>query len=156
MNVKVSYYIDRLDNLFQLADGISDDEVKGHFAKYLCIRTSGLIEVFFKTQLEDYVTDTSPLPIANYVNNRFKTFTNINSKKIHDLLEVFSPLWAEQYDNKMTEELTSSLNSVISNRNNIAHGNNDSISMPNVKIYYENVKDIILILDDIISKRNRK
>lgn len=155
MNIKVTSYINKLDSLFVLAETITDDEVKGHFAKYLCIRTSGLVEIFFKTQIEDYATGTSPKPIVSFINHKFKTFTNINTKKINDLFETFSPEWQQQFDGKITEEQKSALNSVISNRNNIAHGNADSASLTNVKGYYLKVKEVLAILDGIISKKKR-
>ena len=155
MNFKVTSYIGKLDSLFTLADTISDDEVKGHFAKYLCIRTSGLVEVFFKTQIEDYAVGTSPKPIVSFVNHKFKTFTNINTKKINDLFEMFSLEWQQRFNDEMSEEQKSALNSVISNRNNIAHGNADSISLTNAKEYYLKVKEVLVILDGIISKKKK-
>lgn len=153
MNLRVTSYISKLDNLFTLAESIDDDEVKGHFAKYLCIRTSGLVEVFFKTQIEDYATGKSPKPIVSFVNHKFKTFTNITPKKINDLLEIFSADWSERFNNEMTDEQKSALNSVISNRNNIAHGNADNISLTNAKVYYEKVKELLGVLDGIITKK---
>lgn len=155
MNLKVTSYISKLDSLFTLADTITDDEVKGHFAKYLCIRTSGLVEVFFKTQIEDYATGKSPKPIVSFINHKFRTFTNINTKKINDLFEVFSSEWQQRFNDEMTEEQKSALNSVISNRNNIAHGNADNISLTNAKDYYLKVKEVLGILDSIISKKKR-
>ena len=52
----------------------------------------------------------------------------------------------------MNDVLKSSLNTVISNRNNIAHGNQDSISFGNMKKHYETIKEVIKILDEIIKK----
>ena len=155
MDLKVTSYINKLDSLFILAENIDDDEVKGHFAKYLCIRTSGLVEVFFKTQIENYASGSTPKPLSNYVNHKFKTFTNITPKKIRELLETFSSDWVEQFERNMTDEQKSALNSIISNRNNIAHGNADSISLTNAKEYYVKVKELLAVLDGIITKKRR-
>ena len=152
MNYRVSNYIKSLDALFEVADKITDEEVKGHFSKYLCIKTSGLLETYFKGQIGDYVDATSPKPIANFTKDKFKTFTNIDTNKIQKLFNSFSPIWTETFDKEMSDELKSSLNAIISNRNNIAHGNNDSITFLSIKEHYANVKQIILILDKIIKK----
>ena len=156
MNLKVSNYINKLDSLFDLAKDIDNDEVKGHFAKYLCVRISGLIEVYFKAQIGDYVERSSPKEVANCVNKQFNHFTNIRSDKIDELLKVFSSDWSDEFSSKMNEELSSSLNSIIGNRHLIAHGDSDNISMANVSIYYDNVKKILNILDHIITKKRRR
>ncbi len=155
MNFKVNSYINKLDNLYKLAEKIDDDEIRGHFAKYLCIRTSGLVEVYFKTQIEDYATGASPKPIVKFLNHKFKNFTNINSTKILNLFELFSSEWVEKFNEETYEEQRSALDSVISNRNNIAHGNSDNISLANAKEYYIKVKEILTILDGIITKSKR-
>lgn len=84
---------------------------------------------------------------------KFKTFTNIDYDKIHKLFETFSSDWTSTLEKtKITDDLKSSLNAIISNRSNIAHGNNDSITYRNMKNHYKNMKRIIEILDTIIKK----
>ena len=150
MNYKVQSYIQKLDNLFVLAEKIDDDEVKGHFAKYLCVKTSGLLEVFFKAQISDIVDGKTPKVVANYVNYQFKSFSSIDTRKIIKVFSLFSQSWVDEFNTKMNEEHTSALNSIISNRNNIAHGQNDSISLKNAKEYYEKMKEILVILERIM------
>lgn len=53
---------------------------------------------------------------------------------------------------KMDDKLKSSLNSLISNRNNIAHGIPDAITFNIIKEHYEATKNVIRILDNIIKK----
>lgn len=152
MNFRVASYISKLDNLFVLAESIEDDEVKGHFAKYLCVKLSGLLEVFFKAKIADLVDKKSPKPVAHYVNSQFKTFTNIDTRKIVKSLNQFSSEWEEEFNNGINEEQSSAINSVISNRNSIAHGNNSGISLKDVKYYYEKTKEVLGILDGIMRR----
>lgn len=155
MNYRVEDYIRKLDNLFLLAEGIENDEVKGHFAKYLCVKTSGLLEVFFKTKISDIVDKKTPKPVANFVNHQFKNFSSIDTKKIQKTFSLFSEEWVNEFNQKLNEEQSSALNSIISNRNNIAHGQNDSISLKNAKSYYDELKIILNILDGIMNKKRR-
>lgn len=152
MHFRVQNYIRSVDSLVRTAGEIKEEEIKSHVAKYICVKISGLLEVYFKSQIGDYVDATSSQPTAAFVKHRFKTFTNIDSEKIAKLLEVFSAEWADLYRSKMTEDLISSLNSIISNRNNIAHGNSDSITFNSIQTHYENVKKILNILDSIIRR----
>lgn len=155
MNYRVESYIHKLDNLFALAETINDDEVKGHFAKYLCVKTSGLLEVFFKSKIAELVDKKTPAPVANYVNYQFKIFSSIDTRKIQKTFSLFSQDWVDEFNAKMSEEYTSALNSIISNRNNIAHGQNDSISLRTAKEYYDKMKDIMNILEEIMDKKRK-
>jgi len=152
MNYRINAQIRSLDSLFSIAERIDDEEIKGHFSKYLCIKTSGLLENYFKSQIGDYVDASSSKPTANYIKSKFKTFTNIDYDKIHKLFDSFSSDWTNTLEIQITDELKSSLNAIISNRNNIAHGNNDSITFGNMKVHYQNMKKIIEILDTVIKK----
>ncbi len=152
MDLRIQAQIRSIDTLFQMAETIDDEEIQGHFSKYLCIKTSGLLENYFKSQIGDYVDSSSSKPTASFVKSKFKTFTNIDYDKIHKLFDTFSSDWTLNLETKITEDLKSSLNAIISNRNNIAHGNNDSITFRNMKIHYQNMKKIIGILDTIIKK----
>ncbi|MCC5945101.1 MAG: hypothetical protein JJT94_09200 [Bernardetiaceae bacterium] len=152
MNYRVRNQISSLDALFETADKISDEELQAHFAKYLCVKTSGLFENYMKAQVGDYVDVSSARPTANFVKNKTKSFTNINYQKLASFLNAFDNSWGRKFEEMLTPELKSSLNAVIANRNNIAHGIPDSISLGSMKIHYENMKKIITIIDSIIKK----
>jgi hypothetical protein len=152
MHYRISTQISSLDALFVTAETLTDEEIQGHFAKYLCVKTSGLFESYIKSQIGDFADSTSAQPIAKHVKAKNKNFTNIDFRKLDGFLNSFSSDWWQKFENKLTPELKSSLNSVISNRNNIAHGNPDSITFGNMKIHYSNMKQVINLLDSIIVK----
>ena len=152
MDLRIKSKISSLDALFLTAESIDEEEIQGHFSKYLCVKTSGLLENYIKSQVGDYVTSTSAQPTSSFVKSKIQRFTNIDYKKMTEFLSSFSSDWTEQFNKSLTDDLKSSLNAIISNRNNIAHGNNDSITMTNMKVHYANMKKIISILDNIIKK----
>ncbi len=139
-----------LDTLFDTAEKIKDEEIQGHFAKYLCVRTSGLFEHFIKSQIGDYADKTSAKPIAKHVKVKNKYFTNVDYSKLDTFMNSFSSEWWSEFNKYLSDDMKSSLNSVISNRNNIAHGNQDNITFRNMKTHYTNMKKIISIIDKII------
>ena len=152
MDSRITRQISSIDSLFKTGEKVKEDEIQAHFAKYLCVKSSGLLENFIKWQIGDYVDACSSRPVAKYVKNKMKTLTNIDYEKLTNFLDSFNPDWTEDFKDKMNDELKSSLNSVVSNRNNIAHGNTDSITFSNMKKYYEAIKEVITILDKIIKK----
>jgi hypothetical protein len=152
MHYRIRSQISSLDALFLTLDSIEDDEIKSHFSKYLCIKVSGLLENYIKSQIGDYVDSTCSQPTSKFVKGKLKTFTNIDFKKLSGFLESFDEKWKNQFDDIIEDRIKSSLNAIISNRNNIAHGNNDSITPRVMTEHYENLKLIINILDEIIKR----
>lgn len=152
MHYRVRNKMSSLDALYNTADQISDEEIQAHFAKYLCVKSSGLFESYMKSQIGDYADACCSRQSSTFIRNKIKHFTNIDYKKLSSFLSSFSNDWLIQFDNELTPELKSSLNAIISNRNNIAHGNNDSITFLTMKQHYQNLKKIMDILDKIIQK----
>lgn len=152
MHYRIKNQISSLDALFNTAESLDDEEIQGHFAKYLCVKTSGLFESYIKSQIGDFADSTSAQPIAKHVKDKNKHFTNIDFRKLDGFLKSFSPDWGQKLESGLTPDLKSSLNSVISNRNNIAHGSPDSITFGNMKTHYTNMKKVIILLDTIIKK----
>lgn len=152
MHFRIKNYISSLDALFNTAENIADEEIQAHFSKYLCVKTSGLFENYLKFQIGDFADTTSAKPIANHVKSKNKHFTNVNYDKLNTFLNSFDSDWWEKFNNQLSDSMKSSLNSVISNRNNIAHGNTDNITFTNMKEHYKNIKKIINIIDSIIKK----
>ena len=68
-------------------------------------------------------------------------------------LSKFSGDWGEKFQEKISEKQLESLNSIISNRNSIAHGQQDNISYKMIGQYYIDLKEIVRALKDIIKKK---
>lgn len=142
----------RLDELIGLMDSLEDEAAKSHFAKYLCIRVSGYLENVIKTLVSTYIDKSCPAPVQTFVKNKIKNTTNLSTDKIVLFLESFNKTWASEFETKLSDKMSESLNSVVSNRNQIAHGGQDNISPNTIKGYYDDIKDVVEILQEIIKK----
>ena len=143
IDLKLARNTSRLDNIFSIVDRITEDELKSHFARDLCILTSGYIEESVKIILESYATNNSAPNIVNYVTSTSKNLTKLNSEKIEQLLGKFNPKLTSDFINSITDEETDALDSIVANRNNIAHGRNVGISYSRAKNGYKNAKSIL-------------
>jgi hypothetical protein len=152
MKWKSEFQERKLDDLFRLFQSVQDEELKAYLAKFLCVRASGFIETSFKNLVNDYISGTCPKPIERYVSIKVKGITNLNYERLMITLRSLNIDWAAELEAKTTEEQRSALNSVISNRNNIAHGENDSISYELMKGYYKSIKEVVSHLKKIIRK----
>jgi len=136
---------DRLDVMFALAaKQVADEEVLSHWACYLCVLTSGFIEVSLKAILSEYVEARSHPDVTNFVVSRLQRITNLKEEKVYDLLAAFQPAWAEHFRLKRTDTQKAALNSVVANRNQIAHGHSVELTLARMKDYY---RDIVAVLN---------
>jgi hypothetical protein len=152
MRLRLQIQEKRLDDLFNYALRIQDDELKSHFSKYLCVRISGYFENVLKILIGNYVSISSSKPTSNFVQTKIRTLTNINDDRLSEILKSFSDKWCDDFNYSITDKHRESLNSLIANRNCIAHGQPDSISFTLVKQYYIDLKEIIANLTLIIRK----
>ncbi|KAA6332345.1 hypothetical protein EZS27_019137 [termite gut metagenome] len=146
-----------LDKLFDTISKLDEDEIKSHLAKYLCIQASGYLENVIKELVAKYHDGTCTKSTANFVSDKLKNFTNIGEDKLKNLLKSFNSEWETQFTSKVSYKYLSSLSSIISQRNQIAHGyaNRSNISYTSMVQYYNDLKEIVKILKIIIDKKNK-
>ena len=153
MNLKTQQYITALDEQFAITQSVHDEEQQSMLAKYLCVRTAGLVEAYIKTRISDYINKSVPKEVKRYICGKFKDITNLSCKKLRDVLDSFSNEWANDFDVYVAEheQQKNSLDSIIANRHNIVHGQPGNLSFHNLQQYYTDIKHIIDKLDSIIS-----
>jgi len=152
MRLQIKNQERKLDELLKNIDTVTDDELKAHLSKYFCVRISGYLENVLKILVANYSEGSSPRPVSNYLQNDLKNVTNLSEEKMQRLLNKFSEDWCINFTDKVTEQQLQSLNSIISNRNSIAHGQQDNISYKVIGQYYADLKEIVKILRDTIKK----
>lgn len=133
----------KLNQLLEKIDTVEDDEIKAHLSKYFCVKISGYLETVIKILVANYSEGSSPKQISNYIQNDLKSVTNLSEEKLTKLLKKFSDDWCSNFFDRISEQEISSLNSIISNRNSIAHGQQDNISYKVIGQYYTDLKSIV-------------
>jgi hypothetical protein len=152
MKWKLSQQEKKLDTLFELVGKIPDDETKGVLSKFLCVRTSGFVESSVKNLLNEYIQGSCPKNVQQFISKKVKTISNLKYERLIELLGLFSEEWKEAFIDQISDEQKAALNSIISNRNNIAHGEIDSISYLIMKEYFIHIKAVVEILKGVIKK----
>lgn len=144
--------------LIKNAKNITDDEIKSHLAKYVCIRISGYLENTIKLLIEKYHDKSCAKPTQNFIEFSFEKVTNLDKEKMSKILKSFSSDWEENFTSLMNDKYFSSLDSIIHLRNNIAHGKSMSVAgltIERINEHYENLKEIVKILNQVIKKDDR-
>ncbi len=72
----------RLDDIFALTTQMeANDELLAHWAKYLCVLTSGFIENSLRMILTRYAADKASSEVSNFVESCLKGVTNTKTRR---------------------------------------------------------------------------
>jgi len=148
MNIEVLSYRQRLDSLIHKIDSFSgDEELQAHLAKYLCIIVCGFLETSVRAIYRDYAQKKASKYVANYVDSKLKNFQNPKMEKILSLAGAFSSIWREDLEKTTKDVIKESIDSIVANRNVIAHGGSVGITIGSMKRYYEDAVKLINLIE---------
>lgn len=146
-NKEVVSYRQRLDNLFEGIKDIPEGELQSHWARYLCILVSGYLEISIRALYSEYASKKAHRNVANYASSRLERFQSPKMGNIIDLTRAFNSQWAEELENATEGEIKDSVDSVVAERHNIAHGRSSGISYVRIREYYKNVTKALELIE---------
>ena len=150
MNPSILAHRQKIDNLFEKVACFEEPAIKSEWSKYLCILVSGFIEESLRVLLEKYCENKASANIQKFVGKKIDDITNCNANKIKKILDEFSSDWANEFTNKINDQIKTAIDNVLQNRHKIAHGKSIPMSYHNILNYYNNVKKAVEILEEII------
>ena len=158
-NPDLNRELNRLRNLISRTNLATEDiELQGHWGQYLCVRAAGFVESGLQAIYSDYAWSSSSVQVARYVNSRLEAIYNPNAQRFMDVAGSFSPTWREelqeylQRDDGLRKE---ALDSIMNNRNQIAHGKNVGITVHRVRDYMERCVEVLEFIEDQCDGRVR-
>jgi len=154
MDLRIVGAQQRIDNLEAKAksDPIrSDPELQSQLARFLCVLTSGLVEQAVIHTLSAYSQKRSHANVAKYVSAHVARLRNAKFEDVLILLSHFSPEWRDHFETNTSPDVKDAVDSIVNNRNQIAHGGQTGISLVTFMGYYKRVKSFIAELDSFIS-----
>lgn len=151
-NVEVVKYKHKLDNLFKVYEQLPSehDLIKSHWSRYLCILTSGFIEHSMRQLMSQYIEKTSNKKTSSYALNNIRHFQNAKMNKIYELIKLFCNEWEIEIRENTEGELQEHIDSIVTNRHNIAHGKDVGISFTVINNYYKSAVTVIELIEDIL------
>ncbi len=137
-------------SLFKQA-GSLQEEIQASLARYACVLASSYLEAAFRELVSSYTRSRAGNPVRRYVDSTLGTFRDPNMEKILQLVGRFNEEYRRSLEEQTVGELKDSLDSISSNRNNIAHGRRSGISLGQVQIYYRNARTVVLKAKTILN-----
>ncbi len=142
----------RIENLLTRADEAGlDDELRSALARFACVLASGYLEESVRTLLGTWCSNKAHAHIHAYVGRQLDWFTNPKLGKMLDLLAHFSADWRNAFEAALSDEEKDAINSVVSNRHQIAHGRNVGVSPAPMRRYFVSCKSAVRKLDAVIT-----
>lgn len=145
--MRLSSLIDRVD---RLRPG-TDPELISHWTQYLCVLMSGMIEVSVQESFSEYARARSERRVSSYVDKQVSYLQNPKMEKIISLAAPFDPVWAESLRAQTQGQLKDAVDSIVANRNSIAHGDPVGLSFSRLQEYHKSVCRVLDLVQSTCS-----
>jgi len=145
-NQEVSKQIQRLRDLFTKTSEAcgGNIEIQAHWAKYLCIRAAGLLENALPEIYSSFVAGAAPTPIANFAGKQLDKIQNPKTPKFIEVARSFKPVWGDELQQFVDDNgRREAIDSIMSNRHRIAHGEDSGITVVQVKGYLDKAVEVL-------------
>lgn len=121
------------------------DEVKSHWAKYLCVLLYGMIEECVRVTLTRYAYKRSDPRCAAFIESQVDRPPSPEPEKLCAFVAEFDAAWGEQLREFLEEESEreGALVSVVSNRHLIAHGRDSGVTYEGVHKWYPKIVEFV-------------
>jgi hypothetical protein len=136
----------QLDAAFQRVKQLpagADLEIQSDFARYLCVLVSGYLERSVKELVLEHARKNGSPSLQRFVEQQTSRFANANAERLLKLLGSFDPDWRRTLESTLATEHKAAVDSVVSLRNNIAHGATVGVTYQRIHEYYLRVKQVI-------------
>ena len=147
-NLEISRRKQALDHLYSQISRLKEDpELQAHWARYLCVLTSGFMEQSIRVIFADYARRQAGPHVGNYVSDQLRAFQNAKMEKILNLVRQFNPTWEEEVRSATSDDVRVAIDSIVARRHEIAHGMSSGISFYQMRDYYSRAVKILEILE---------
>jgi len=137
----------QIDASFARAERIpfNEIELRADLARYLCVTVLGYIERAVTEVTSQYCEAHASLQVGRFAAAQLSRPGNLNSERLLQLLGSFDPNWRELLQEYFDEDEQRKLaiDSLVANRNNIAHGDPVGLTIAGVQIYYTHAQEVV-------------
>ena len=143
----------RLDAAFARVYNLPENqlEVRADFARYLCILVSGFVESVVSDIATDHCRNRSAPTVMSFVESRLRRPVNLNAEQLLQFVGAFNRDWRNELDRFIAGERKDALDSVVANRNNIAHGESVNLTYVRIRDYYRYICEIVEFLEELFN-----
>lgn len=148
--VEVVSYRDRISAVIRRAENQPDLELVADQTKFICVLTSGFLEVSVRSMLAGWCGIRCHPNISNAMESSLRGFQNPKLGKILELIQTFSSDWRAHFEDSLSDQQKDAIDSIVANRHQIAHGRNVGLSLVPMKRYFKDAVDAMELLAAVL------
>lgn len=150
-NRELNRQLQRLRSLLARTSLATEDiELQGHWGRYVCVVAAGFVENGLRAVFSDFASSASSPKVARYVSERLDGVTNPKAQRFVDVARAFSPEWEAELDsflNMDAEVRKNAIDSIMANRNQIAHGRTVGITVAQVSRHLDRCVEVLAFIE---------
>lgn len=150
-NREISRQIQRFDALYKRAQNACNEDLdlQSHWARYLCILLSGIVENSIKEIYSDYISRSANKSVSDYAINYLLTIQNPKTEKILTTVGSFKKDWQRELEAYVSEEgRKDAIDSIMANRNLIAHGKDVGITLVRLNVFFSKTIEVLTYMEE--------
>ena len=141
-------YRNRLDNLISQIPTLSSDlYLQSNLVKFACVLVCGYVEVSLRDVLQEYTRKRASVEVGKYANRQLERIRNPKMEVILELMGAFSQDWKKSMESETQGRLKLHVDSLVNDRNLIAHGKDVGLSYVQLQGYYRSALAVIELIE---------
>ena len=126
-----------------------NSELVADLSRYLCVLASGYVDHSASELLVEHARRNGGLTLQRFVARQTSRITNLKKGRLVELFGSFNTDWRLDLEGYIVDDREAALNSIVSLRNQIAHGRSTDISFHRMRTYFKGVVDVVDRLADL-------
>jgi hypothetical protein len=137
----------RIENVLENAPR-APEEVRSDLLKLAAVLSAGYVELACQEIFGRYSAARASEEVGSFVAGQLKRFQNMTPTRVCDLASMFSPAGGEAVRAHMEDRIEASLESLVTLRNNIAHGRDMAVGHAILRQYFADVSRLVRFLQE--------
>ena len=145
--------LDSLKSLLEVTNTATGNNVElvGHWGRYLCVLTAGFLESALREVYGEFVRSSASPQVARFAASRLDRIYNPKAARFVETARSFDPACAEVLEAFLDEDggrRRNAIDSIMNNRNQIAHGGSVQISVGRIREYLPGCIQVVEFIED--------
>lgn len=158
-NQKLTSQLDSLKSLLSVTDEATGGNIElvGHWGRYLCVLTAGFLENALREVYGDFVRETASPQVARFAAEKLRTISNPKAGRFVETAASFDPVLASDLETFLNADgglRRNAIDSIMSNRNQIAHGGSAQVSVGRVREYLPRCIQVVDFIENQLHDAN--
>jgi hypothetical protein len=125
-----------------------DIELQAHWARYICVLAAGFLENALFEIYAAVIRAGASAAVASFASSRLEKISNPKSARFLETARAFKAIWADELERFVADDgRKDAIDSIMSNRHLIAHGEHSGITIARLQQFFERSVTVVEFLE---------